>query len=328
MPTILKKHFTVINLVILSAGIFFITRIISFNISKVLEPPAYIKDIKDMADTEKKRSMPIDAYNSILERNIFNSKRLTEGTPLPTPGVLKSLKEERSSIPIKLIGTVAGNASYALAIIEDPYQKGEKIFRLNDTIAPGITLAEINRKMIVVTRDGVREEIEIVSEEWYRKIGRQIKESVAELFSPESAPVSSASPERNNSGTVKVAQVNANNKANNKDNSIPLSEGMNSLLTQAKLVQQISGGESDGFMIHSIEPDSLYDKIGLKDGDIIAVINGLDLKDPEEALEIYQTLKNEDLFVIEFTRNGHKMTLTTLNSDVLALLIYLSKTGS
>jgi len=321
MPAIFKRYFTVINLILISAGIFFITDIISFNIGKILEPPVFVKAIKDTTGTGKERLLSFNAYNIILDRNIFNSKRLTEDTPLPVPQILKSLKEEGSPIPIKLIGTVAGTPSYAYAIIEDPSQKGEKIFRVDDTIAPGIKLAEINRNMIVITRDGVREEIRLATEEWYLKMARQIKQSAVGLFSPEGAPGSSASPERNNSGSVGFAQVDANNK----DGSIQLSKGMSRLLTQAQLVQQISGGESDGFMIHSIEPDSLYANIGLKDGDIIAGINGLDLKEPRDASDIYQTLKNEDFFIVDFSRNGNKMTLTSIDSDVLALLIYLSR---
>lgn len=324
MLALLKRYFTVINLVILSTGIFFITHIISFNIGKILEPPISVKAIKDTAGSGNKKLLSFDAYKSIIERNIFNSKRLTEDNPLPVRGVLNSLKVvEDASIPIKLIGTVAGTPSYAYAIIEDPFQRGEKIFRVDDTIAPGVKLAEIYRNMIVITRDGVREEIRHATEEWYLKMARQLRQSAVDLFSPEGGPVSSTSPERNNSGSVGVAQGDYNNK----DGSIQLSKGMSRLLTQAQLVQQIAGGESEGFMIHSIESDSLYARIGLEDGDVIAGINGLDLKEPRDASDIYQTLKNEDFFIIDFNRNGNKMTLTSLDSDVLALLVYLNRTG-
>lgn len=315
----ISKYFTLINLVLLSGGIFFITHIISFNIGKRLEPPAFIKDIKDTAGAEKEQPRPFEAYHVILDRNIFNSKRSTENTPLPVPGGFNSVKVEVPSIPIKLMGTVAGNPSYAYAIIEDPVQKGEKIFRVDDTIAPGIKLAEINRNMIVIMRDdGGREEINVPTEEWYIRMVRQIKQSAIELLSPESESASATPYARNNPDPVRPAQVGADSE----DGSRTLSKGMGNILAQAKLVQQSSGGQSEGFMIHSIEPGSLFDKVGLKDGDLITGVNGLDLNDPKESYETYKNLKGDD-FIIVITRGENKITLNSPTKEILALFSLL-----
>ena len=86
-------------------------------------------------------------------------------------------------------------------------------------------------------------------------------------------------------------------------------EDMNKLLTQARLVPNFTGGEADGFRIFSIVPSSLFDKIGLRNGDILSGINGTEIKDPEKAFQVYQMLKDNDRFVIDLVRAGQKMTL-------------------
>ncbi|HBI22643.1 MAG TPA: hypothetical protein DDX84_00140, partial [Nitrospiraceae bacterium] len=70
-----------------------------------------------------------------------------------------------------------------------------------------------------------------------------------------------------------------------------------------------SGGAADGFRIFSIVPNSLFEKVGLRNGDIIHNINGVELKDPEKAFQVYQLLKDSDRFVVDLIRAGQKMTL-------------------
>ena len=48
-----------------------------------------------------------------------------------------------------MVGTVAGDG-IGYAIIEDPFQKTHKIFRTNDTIAPGVKLLDISRSRITI----------------------------------------------------------------------------------------------------------------------------------------------------------------------------------
>ena len=84
---------------------------------------------------------------------------------------------------------------------------------------------------------------------------------------------------------------------------------MNKLLTQARLVPNFTGGAADGFRIFSIVPESLFEKAGLRNGDIIHSINGVELKDPEKAFQIYQLLKDNDRFAIDLVRAGQNLSL-------------------
>ena len=145
----MKNYFVPVNLLILASAVFFITHIVAFRIAKEIEPPfskgysisALVSGIKE--------SKSLEEYNTILDRNIFNSKTLA-ALLAPPVRPADTIKEEKQIVPVRLIGTVAGDSEFAYAIIEDPYQKSHKIFRTTETIAPGTQLIHINSRMITI----------------------------------------------------------------------------------------------------------------------------------------------------------------------------------
>ncbi|MBI5755960.1 MAG: hypothetical protein HZA12_03460 [Nitrospirae bacterium] len=286
----MKSYFVPLNLAILSAGVFFIAQITTFNIAKRLEPPFTAGYSGGAAEAGKKEAKSLDAYKPILERNIFNSKTL-QALLAPPPVSPGGVKEDKPPVPVRLVGTVAGSPPYAYAVIEDPFQKSHKIFRVNDTIAPGVKLLEISRNRITIDRDGRREDVELAAQD---TPGQQRTPSPPRPVSPPLPDVSQQSP-----GTVVLDRESVE----------AATEDMNRLLTQARLVPNFTGGVADGFRIFSIVPSSMFDKIGMRNGDIIYSINGMEMKDPEKAFQVYQMLKDNDRFVIDLMRAGQKMSL-------------------
>ena len=286
----MKSYFVPLNLLILATGIFFITQIVTFKIAKRIEPPFSTDYSRDITGSVKKEARPLDAFKTILERNIFNSKGLAS---LLSPSSVNNrpAEEGKPPVPIKLVGTVAGNPLYAYAIIEDPFQRSHKIFRINDTIAPGVKLLEITRNRITISRDGNREEIELGAQET----------AMQQRIPPPPRPVSIPAPE--------VSQPSPGAVVIERESVEAATQDMNKLLTQARLVPNFTGGVADGFRIFSIVPNSLFDKTGLRNGDVIHSINEIEMKEPEKAFEVYQMLKDEDYFDIEIVRAGQKMTI-------------------
>lgn len=291
MSRLLKKYFVPFNLLLLATGIFFITQIITFQMAKRLEPPFTIGHSGVMADSGKREAKPFEVYKTILDRNIFNSKTLSSLLSPPSTNSTLPAIDEKPLVPIRLVGTVAGNPLYSYAVIEDPFQKTNKIFKLNDTIAPGVKLLEINRNKIIISRDGKREEIELRAQETVAQQRTPAPPRPAPLPSPEPIQPSQTS------FVVDRETVEA------------ATQDMNKLLTQARLVPNFTAGTADGFRIFSIVPNSLFDKAGLRNGDIIHSINGVELKDPEKAFQIYQLLKDNERFVIDLVRAGQKLSL-------------------
>ena len=83
-------------------------------------------------------------------------------------------------------------------------------------------------------------------------------------------------------------------------------ENLPQLLTKARVVPNFTDGKPDGFKIFSIVPDSLYAKIGLQNGDVLQQINGVEIKNPENFMRVFQQLKDEPNIAIDFMRNNHR----------------------
>ena len=71
-----------------------------------------------------------------------------------------------------------------------------------------------------------------------------------------------------------------------------LGEDLNTVLTQARCVPNFEDGRALGFKCFQIVPGSVYDKLGIKDDDVILSINGQPMNDPSVAFSFFSQLKN------------------------------------
>jgi general secretion pathway protein C len=79
---------------------------------------------------------------------------------------------------------------------------------------------------------------------------------------------------------------------------------LNVLSTDARVVPDFKNGTQRGFKLFSIKPNSVYSKIGLKNGDVLSRINGYDLSSPDKILEVYGKLKDSEQITVELLRRG------------------------
>jgi general secretion pathway protein C len=78
-------------------------------------------------------------------------------------------------------------------------------------------------------------------------------------------------------------------------------------LTKARVVPDLTpDGKSDGFRIVSISPASFYERIGLRNGDVIQRINGIEVKDPQSFMQVFTQLKDETNITMDLMRNNQK----------------------
>jgi general secretion pathway protein C len=81
------------------------------------------------------------------------------------------------------------------------------------------------------------------------------------------------------------------------------------IVPEVRFVPAFRDGVAIGFKVFSIRPDSIYATVGLKNGDVIRLINGNDLSSPENALEIYAKLKSAARLDIVVDRAGDTIHL-------------------
>ena len=76
------------------------------------------------------------------------------------------------------------------------------------------------------------------------------------------------------------------------------------LLTQARAVPYFRDGRAAGLRLFAVKSGSLYEKLGLKNGDILKTINGSSLADLSQAMQLFEKLKSERSIGITLERNS------------------------
>ena len=67
-------------------------------------------------------------------------------------------------------------------------------------------------------------------------------------------------------------------------------------------------GNIAGYRLSGIQPGSVWDQIGAKDGDIVHAVNGKELTNMSEVMAA-DTFENEKSFTFEVTRDGKRQTM-------------------
>ncbi len=83
-------------------------------------------------------------------------------------------------------------------------------------------------------------------------------------------------------------------------------ENLNTILTDARCVPEFEAGRPAGYRCFQITPGSIYDKLGLKDNDVICGLDGENINDPSKAFAKLGALKDPATRSIQICvkRNG------------------------
>jgi general secretion pathway protein C len=77
----------------------------------------------------------------------------------------------------------------------------------------------------------------------------------------------------------------------------------------ARIVPSVKDGQPNGFKLYAIRPNSVYAKLGMRNGDTISSVNGFDLSSPDKALEVYTKVREASNLSVSVLRRGKPMTL-------------------
>ncbi len=226
------------------------------------------------------------SYEIINERNLFSSKIEKksgdsidlEAAPVPT------------TLNFQLVGTVIfRNPARSLAAIQD---KGDgKLYpvRIGDMIGENVQILSVEpRKVIFINTTARRKEFVEIPED------PAIKISAASLR-PKSAPSTGINQLEENRFVIGRQEIDSQ-MAN-----------FNALLTQARAVPEMRGGQMVGFRLTQIVPNSFYQKAGFKDGDVIRSVNGEKVTDAAKAFELLQGLKSMSSLDMTIERGGKEV---------------------
>ena len=188
---------------------------------------------------------------------------------------------------IRLIGVVMGVQRGVFAVVEELLSKRQSLYRLHEEIPDLGEVSDIQRNGILIRQGNLEEFLELASME-----------------QPAASPgPAAAQPAPGGAGTPLRKVIDR------REVELAMSD-LPKLLTQARAVPNKVNGATNGFRIEYIAPASFYEKIGVRAGDVLQRVNGVDIRDPSTMLGLLQQLKNERVVKLDLVRNNQPSTVT------------------
>ena len=266
-----KKTYSLILIAFLTLSAYFLADTVDTLIGRSLDAaPRFTTPVeRNRSAIEPRREL--SDYSSILERGLFGEGK----GPSSAPTVQSSV--------YRLIGTVEGKA-FSGAVLED--DKEQAFYRSHQKLPDGSQIVKVLRDRITMRRaDGSTTELQIVDDTKIVDITKAAK------------------------GAAGVRRLSEGKWVVDQREVAASTENINQLLTQARALPYMEQGKTVGFRISEIVPGSLYEKIGLQNGDIIQKINAQEVDDPGKFFQMYQSLKEERNISIDLMRGGQRQTL-------------------
>ena len=291
------RYLVVVNLLLLALAAYSASSIVGTALAARLVPPPEVNLSPPPDPLVQEPVKPANHYALIHKRDIFNSAK-----PTPAP-VAEAAPAEVTQLKLKLWGTAVFDTGGSFSIIEDLGARKQGVYGINAMVPGNATVKAIEWDKVVLVHNGKDEILELEKPSATAGLGRS--QTAAAASRPPAAP---------GAGTGAGIQQTAENEyvvpRAEVDSAL---ENMSQLFTQIRAVPHFEGGQSVGFRLFAIRRGSLFDRIGLKNGDIIRGINGNEMNDPSKAVTLLQELRDAANLDVDITRNQQP---TKLNYSV------------
>ncbi|MDX2471021.1 MAG: type II secretion system protein N [SAR324 cluster bacterium] len=266
-----------------------VARIIEFEFLQVPNEPLHRYKQSQTRSTKKN----LTDFEPSLQSNLFQVEL----------GSLNQKKIKQEVQPQGNLKQILGNLSLkgffsGFAIILDKKTKKEEVYALGDLIA------DSSAQLASIESSGNYVEI-------------SLGEETAKLVLVESLTYNAQSSASNVKKGPKEIGGKSNTTVSAEGNdfylrSEDLDKELNNfsqLLNQARVVPVFKDKKPMGYKIKAIDKGSLYEKLGLKNNDVIKKINGQEIDSPERAMSLFKILRSEKEIVLNYERNGAPSTL-------------------
>lgn len=312
MSFYLKKYMWAISLAAVVLCSYFLARMAANFVAAQFETPAALMGGKAekeetvvQAPAEEKIIAGPESLKPIIERNIFDSQatgEVAETETVPEQEVDLTGEARPTSLKIKLISTFSvggGMDQRSSCIIEGGEGKGRQdVYTVSDQkqFAPDTKIVKILNSRVEFVNKGHLEYVEL---EDFTK--------VASLNVPPT-PLDTTVITKGEKEGEKIEQAGEGKFVIDRAEIDSAIANLDKLYTQIRAVPHFKEGKPNGLKLLSVKKDSVFAKLGLKRGDILQKINGMEL-DIKKGLEIFNQLKTETSITIDVERGGAQQAL-------------------
>src|SRR5690606_15570471 len=237
----------------------------------------------------------------ILDRNLFQVSTLVPDQP-----VEEEIDEEdvleATRLPLKLLGTVAASDPRAAwAAVEETTKRQRIVVRPQDKLLDKATVVRIERRRIVLENAGKREELALDEEGVAAAPGR-----VAARRARPTPAVADVADLRE-----RVQQLSEDSFQVQREQVDEAMRNPAELFSQARILPKYENGAMTGVQVNSIQPGSLFEEIGIRDGDVVTQVNGIVVASPQDSAALLQELTQSNQFeVTVLGADGQPRTLS------------------
>lgn len=248
----------------------------------------------------------VDDYNEILKRNIFNSEQREE-VAKDTANTQAQCAAVTSDLPLRFTGVIfGGSKETSLVLLESTATKQADTFIYNDVVPGEAKIVDIQRDKVFFEREGSGCP-EFLDLQQPKVVKRRVPGVARSHSSGLSAGGGASGLEFSESGFTRSKDGNI--VADRRWVDKALTSDFAKTLQDAKASPNLVNGEVKGFVLTRIRPDSVYEKMGFQDGDVVETINGIDLNDAARAIQTLNSLRQENAIELNIKRNGVSMPL-------------------
>ncbi len=329
----IRQYFWVIDLVGIFFVAFFLAKITGVYLGRALEVQRSMGLVKaGTAAAAGFKKAELSEYKIIVDRNIFDmnpqgpkeGEGTTEEAQAGEPEQAQPTGEAvLTSLDVKVAGVLVvgdgrdarssatilgGGAAAAPAAGKGGPAKGggggsgAKVYAVGseESFAPGTKLTRVQPDRIEFVNNGRLEYAEVMSDKGVDIFGPPKREQVAavEPTATKEAPKKDATVKAESPGKFTVDQREIDEAMQNLDK----------LYTEIRAVPNFSGGKVSGMKVLSVKNGSVFAKLGLRRGDVLQKINGMEL-DVKKGFEIFSQLKDQKQITLDLIRQGQPTTL-------------------
>ena len=298
----MKYVFALINLVLAAASLYFCAEIVY---KTVLKDTSFIPEIRNPAakpantvQKREKKDIPRQGHEIIVQRNLFKVETEKKGGPGNDPaGAKDGEKLEPTTLSLTLWGTVTGGSDL-YAVIEDKKARVQALYQEGNSVQDA-TIKKILKREIILSYQGKDQVLEM--------------EAVTEK-----------------DGLVKKPMVQKAFDETTMDNQLLLTQppvqpppqqpfgNTDEIKTKIKFRPFFTKGQPDGVMVYAIKPESVFNRAGMRNGDIVKAIDGAPVSSVEDASSLLAGIENADFAKITLVRNGETKEISYGADNALA----------
>jgi len=277
-----------LNLLLLGASCYLVADVVTEIGGEALEPAALQNRVVRVTTGEDQAKVsPV----SILDRNLFGAQLQGDTLASAPTEIDPDADIEKTKLPLRLLGTAAAsNEERSRAAIQDEKNRKHLVVAVGDKIEGHrrVRVSRIERTRVILDNAGKAEELALSEDDSGPKVKARPKRTARQAR---------RKPAKKETLNDRLAKLNGDD-----------GQGISRILSSARIVPHYSeDGTMQGMKVDAIKADSLFEKVGLANGDVITEVNGIVVDRLEATSAIFEELSTAAEINVAATRGGNPL---------------------